>query len=192
MAVNGLQRLVNTGTSWQHYENKEYSPVCLYAATKQAFKAILQYYTETSSLKAITLKLFDTYGPDDPRQKLFTMLRKIARDQTPLAMSPGEQMIDLVYIDDVLDAFIIAADLLEHASVPEHGEYAVSSGAVIKLKDLVALYSRIIDRPLPITWSGRPYRPREVMTPWSGGSPLPGWRPKIKLEEGIMRMERLS
>jgi nucleoside-diphosphate-sugar epimerase len=192
MAVNGLTNLVNTGTSWQHYENREYSPVCLYAATKQAFEAILQFYTETSSLKVITLKLFDTYGPDDPRQKLFATLRKIARDQTPLAMSPGEQMIDLVYIDDVLDAFLIAADLLERDNVPKLREYAVSSGAVVKLRDLVALYGRIIGRPLPIKWSGRPYRPREMMNPWSGGVVLPGWRPKVELEAGIRRMEHLS
>jgi nucleoside-diphosphate-sugar epimerase len=189
---NGLPGLVNTGTSWQHYENKEYSPVCLYAATKQAFEAILQFYTETSSLKAITLKLFDTYGPDDPRQKLFTMLRKIARDQTPFAMSPGDQLIDLVYIDDVLDAYVAAARRLLANEDSGHAEYAVSSGAPIRLKDLVTVYSRTIKRTLPIEWGGRQYRLREVMTPWTGGSPLPGWRPEINLEEGIRRMERLS
>ena len=67
----GVKILVNTGTSWQHYENKDYSPVNLYAATKQSFEAILQYYVEVASLKAITLKLFETYGLDDPRPNFF-------------------------------------------------------------------------------------------------------------------------
>jgi hypothetical protein len=30
MHINGYRLLVNTGTSWQHFENKDYSPVCLY------------------------------------------------------------------------------------------------------------------------------------------------------------------
>jgi nucleoside-diphosphate-sugar epimerase len=192
MAVNGLQRLVNTGTSWQHYESKEYNPVCLYAATKQAFATILQFYTETSSLKSITLKLFDTYGPDDPRPKLFTILRKIAHEQSPLDMSPGDQLIDLVYIDDVLDAYITAARLLLSNESSGHTEYAVSSGALIKLKDLINVYSRITRRTLPIVWGGRPYRPREVMIPWNKGTRLPGWKPKVTLEEGIRQIERIE
>ncbi|GAH74036.1 unnamed protein product, partial [marine sediment metagenome] len=103
MTLQGVTKLVNTGTSWQHFQNEPYNPVCLYAATKQAFKDMLKFYVEASELKVITLKLFDTYGPDDPRPKLFTLLRKVADEQTELAMSPGEQLIDLVYIDDVIE-----------------------------------------------------------------------------------------
>jgi nucleoside-diphosphate-sugar epimerase len=67
MKTHGVSHLINTGTSWQHYENKAYSPVNLYAATKQAFESLLQYYVEAHGLRAITLKLSDTYGPHDPR-----------------------------------------------------------------------------------------------------------------------------
>ena len=98
ITLQGVTKLINTGTSWQHYENEDYNPVCLYAATKQAFEDMLKFYVEASKLKVITLKLFDTYGPDDSRPKLFTLLRKVAQEQTELAMSPGEQLIDLVYM----------------------------------------------------------------------------------------------
>jgi nucleoside-diphosphate-sugar epimerase len=37
MRVHARTRLVNTGTVWQHYDDREYSPSSLYAATKQAF-----------------------------------------------------------------------------------------------------------------------------------------------------------
>jgi nucleoside-diphosphate-sugar epimerase len=66
MVESKAYALVNTGTSWQHYENKPYNPVNLYAATKQAFLDIVQFYVEATPMKAITLKLFDTYGPGDP------------------------------------------------------------------------------------------------------------------------------
>jgi nucleoside-diphosphate-sugar epimerase len=188
MAANGVTRLVNTGTSWQHYENADYDPVCLYAATKQAFEDILAHYVSVCGLRAVTLKLFDTYGPDDPRPKLFTLLRKVAESQQPLAMSPGDQMIDLVYIDDVVDAFLAAAGRLEGGSVANHERYAVSSGRPIRLRDLVALYGRVAGVPMPIEWGKRPYRPREVMTTWDRGNPPPGWAPKVGLEDGIARM----
>lgn len=190
MSVNGVRRLINTGTAWQHYENRDYSPVCLYAATKQAFEAMLTYYVEVSGLAAITLKLCDTYGPNDPRAKLFTLLRKTARTQETLLMSPGEQLIDLVYIDDVLDAYILASERLLQNKVNRHATYTVTSGSPIKLRDLVEVYGQIIDQPLSIEWGARPYRPREVMIPWSGGAIMPGWEPKVLLSVGIARMEK--
>jgi nucleoside-diphosphate-sugar epimerase len=189
MVINNVYALVNTGTSWQHFENRAYSPVCLYAATKQAFEAILQFYVETSPLQAITLKLFDTYGPGDSRPKLFTLLRKSIREQQPLAMSPGEQLIDLVYIDDVVQSFITAATLLLTKTTGRNEEYAISSQAPIRLKDLVELYGRIVNKKIPVEWGSRPYRLREVMVPWSSNRKLPGWKPMIGIEEGIRRME---
>lgn len=190
MVVNGINYLVNTGTSWQHYQNSDYNPVCLYAATKQAFQDILTFYVETTSLKAITLKLFDTYGPNDPRNKLFTLLRKAAKEEIILSMSPGEQLIDLVYIDDVLSAFLLAAENLISSQIGEI-EYAVSSGNSLKLKELVHIYEKVTNQKILINWGGRPYRPREVMNPWNKCKVLPGWTPKVRLEDGIKRMEKI-
>lgn len=191
LVASGCFRFINTGTSWQHFENRNFSPVNLYAATKQAFEDILQFYVEATPMKVVTLKLYDTYGPGDPRPKLFTLLRKTAAEQQALAMSPGEQLIDMVYIDDVVEAFVQAAHLLMENQVVQNEEYAVSSGDAIPLRQLVELYGRLINKKLPIEWGGRPYRLREVMTPWSTGKTLPGWRPKIGLEEGIKRMENI-
>ena len=188
MAAHGVTSIINTGTSWQHYDNKPYSPVNLYAATKQAFEDILQYYVDAKDTKAITLKLFDTYGPNDPRPKLFHLLERVAREGTPLSMSPGEQMIDLVYIDDVVQAFVVAANRLLEGSLREHEIYGVSSGSPLALKELVETYSRIIGTQLSVNWGGRPYRVREVMTPWKCYKILPGWSSEILLETGIRKI----
>ncbi len=188
MVEQKVYYLVNTGTSWQHYENKEYSPVCLYAASKQAFEDILQFYAEATPLKVITLKLYDTYGPNDPREKLFSLLRKAVTQQKTLAMSPGEQLIDLVYIDDVIDAYLIAAGRLQNNEVSAHEKYAVSSGNPIRLREIVKLYEQEINYSLPIQWGARHYRDREVIVPCSRGICLPGWKAKINLKEGLSKL----
>jgi len=189
LAHCGCRCLVNTGTAWQHYAgDDQYHPVCLYAATKQAFEALARFYVEAHQLEMITLKLFDTYGPADRRGKLFSILRQAARDKTPLVMSAGQQELDLVYIDDVVAAFIQAAQRLSRGKVRGMESYGVSSGRQIRLKELVALFSRIAGKEVPIEWGGRPYRQREVMTPWKDPPSLPGWQPGISLEEGLERM----
>jgi nucleoside-diphosphate-sugar epimerase len=185
MKVNQVTNLVNTGTSWQHYNNDDYNPVCLYAATKQAFEAILEYYVQACGIKVITLKLFDTYGPDDPRPKLFRLLSAAATSGETLNMSGGEQLIDLVHIDDVTEAYLIALQRLLEGKVSRHEIYAVSSGNPIPLKELVQMYAAATEQVVTVNWGARPYRFREVMSTWSTGVKLAGWTPKITLSNGF-------
>jgi len=192
MVCYNVPYFINTGTSWQHYQDGDYNPVNLYAAAKQAFEDILEYYVQARRVRAITLKLFDTYGPADPRQKLFHVLARTAIEGSRLEMSPGEQLIDLVYIDDVVTAFLVAAKRLFGGQVPGHDRYAVSSGKPVCLRDLIEIYQRVTGQTLDIVWGGRHYREREVMLPWSRGERLPGWEPVVGLEEGIKRiMEKM-
>jgi len=188
MSVRDVKYLVNTGTSWQHFENRDYDPVNLYAATKEAFEAILRFYMNVRGLRIITLKLFDTYGPNDSRPKIFALLRKMMNQKEPLAMSPGNQLLDLTYIDDVVDAYLCVANRLLEGRVSGHEQYAVSSGRTVSLRELVAIYQQETKSIVPVQWGGRPYRQREVMVPWDRGEPPPGWRPRVPLTEGLKKL----
>lgn len=111
MRAAGVHSLVNAGTAWQNFAGDAYLPVNLYASTKQAFEDILLYYVETGGVRAVTLKLFDSYGPDDTRRKLLRLLLDCLRSGEPLGMSGGEQVLDLVHVDDICRAFLRAAEL---------------------------------------------------------------------------------
>jgi len=100
-------------------------------------------------------------------------------------MSPGDQLMDLVHVDDVVRAFIVAAERLLDGKVKKHDIYAVSSGAPLRLRDVVELYQQATGGQVLVVWGERPYRRREVMVPWSKGKRLPGWSPNIGLREGF-------
>jgi nucleoside-diphosphate-sugar epimerase len=188
MKVADVRRLVNAGTSWQHFHSDHERATCLYAATKRAFQDIVEFYSDAYGLRAITLKLFDTYGPGDVRRKLFRLLKDAARTGEPLSMSAGEQQIDLVYIDDVVEAFRNAEERLISGAVTGHEIFGVSSGKPMPLREVVEHFKKAFDRELKIDWGARPYRSREVMVNWNGLPGLPGWSPKIILPEGLRRM----
>ncbi len=63
--LNATQQLnttfVNVSSSWQHYQGATYSPVSLYAATKQAFLDIARYYAEVG-VDVRDLSIYDTFG----------------------------------------------------------------------------------------------------------------------------------
>lgn len=181
----GVSRLVTTETFWQHRSGTgEYRPVCLYAATKQAARDILRYYVDVGAISVISLVLFDTYGPRDPRKKLINLLKQAARDGCTIEMTPGDQIVDLVHVDDVTKAYLRAAELLLDSEEVGFWTYAVSSCQRMRLQELVGLIERVCDLSFSIKWGGKPYRRNEVFNPWLGET-LPGWRPKIGLAEGL-------
>lgn len=185
MTRHGVRRFVNTGTSWQHHDGgAAYRPSNLYAATKQAFEDIAVFYNDAHGIGIANLKLFDVYGPSDPRSKIIPLLLRVLRSGEPLGMSPGDQVLDMVHVDDVVEAFLAAALwLADNPGVME--TFAVRSGESHRLRDVVAALADVAGRPLPIVWGGRPYRDREVMIPWVNNVPVPGWRPLISLREGL-------
>lgn len=172
---------VNVGTVWQHFEGRPYGPTSLYAATKQAFCDILQFYAECAGFKAVTLELTDTYGHNDTRQKLLPILLKSGITGEKLQMSPGQQLYDVIHIDDVIEALIIAVD---HAS-NEAPVFSIGSGNPLQLRKFVELVSEVMGVPIEVEWGARPYRAREMMEPWRGIPELPGWSPKVDLRAGL-------
>ena len=97
---------INTSTYWQHYQDHNYQPICLYAATKAAFENIVDYYCMDSKIKAITLKLYDVYGYDDHRGKLLNVLIKQQDPDKVFDLTAGEQKLYMVFIDDVINALL--------------------------------------------------------------------------------------
>jgi nucleoside-diphosphate-sugar epimerase len=187
IAQTGATRIINTGTHWQHYGGPEYNPVNLYAATKQAFEDIMLFYAESSPLKAVTLKLADVYGPRDPRGKILDVLRKAHLRGETARLTPGEQQLDLIHVDDVAEAFLHAARIVQDDEFPSGARsYGVGSGRTLTLKELVSVYERVTGAKLAVEWGALPYRPREVMVPWQG-PPLPGFRARVDIEDGIRR-----
>jgi len=186
-AQAGISWFINTGTFWQNYQNADYSPVNLYAATKQAFESIARYYIETEQIRFVTLRLCDTYGPNDTRPKIFTLWERIARTSETLEMSPGEQIIDISHVDDIVSAFALLASHLhsQHAEVKNGDVFAVKATERYTLKQLATLYEQATRTKLNITWGARPYRNREVMVPWDNGVVVPRWKPKMDIENGI-------
>jgi nucleoside-diphosphate-sugar epimerase len=189
MHKSNVKCLINTGTSWQHYEryNKNYSPTNLYSATKQAFEDIIQYYVDAHDFSVVTLTIFDTYGSNDTRKKLLPLLATALNCQTPLKMSMGEQKIDLVHVDDVVVAYLEVLNLVTNQT-RLHQKFDIKSGHPQSLRQIAKIFEEVSGKELSIEWGGRSYREREIFEPWEAGQILPNWTAKIDLKEGIRRL----
>ncbi len=186
---SNVSYFINTGTFWQHYRKHEYDPVCLYAATKQAFEDILDFYADACPLKIITLTLYDTYGPRDKRSKIFNLIKNSVIEGCELELSPGEQRLNLTHIDEVVDAYFVAIDrLIMKKSIVNHEKFSIYSKDTVSIRNLVDLFESVLNKKIKVKFGARDYRYREVMNPIFFGAILPGWIQSLNLRTEILNI----
>lgn len=180
---------VGTGTYWQNYNSTTYNPVDLYAATKEASEKILQFYVDARHFRAITLRLFDVYGEDDKRPKLWNLIRDIAGTGKSIDVSPGEQYLDLVHISDVCTAYEAAFNLLDSDVSVKNEVYGVSTGELHTLKEIISLFQFALGKTIQVNFGKRPYKEREVMKPMNEYKALPNWKANIMIYKGLTNIK---
>lgn len=187
-ARSGCKMFINTSTSWQHYDKEGRVPACLYAATKASVERIIDYYVDAYNMRGISLTIFDSYGPNDPRKKIVNILRDLVKNGGTIKMSAGEQKMSLVYIDDLANAYLTAIHHMEKVDKKQNQVFYLRAKKQYSLKEIARCFEEITNRKLDIIWGGREYRSREVMAPYMGGKLLPGWEPQISIKEGLAKL----
>lgn len=187
MKQSGIKLIVSTGSYWQNYNSDSYNPVDLYAATKEAFEKIVQYYVDAFDIRHINLRLFDVYGEDDNRPKLWTLLREIAGTDKHIAVSPGEQLLDLIHISDVCRAYEAAYNAFHSDETIKNEIYGVRTGVTVSLKEAVTQMEKASGMKINVDFGAKRYKDREVMKPCDKYKKLPGWEHLVPLCDGFKR-----
>jgi nucleoside-diphosphate-sugar epimerase len=170
--------IVYAASSFQRYQGTR-QPTTLYAATKQAYSEILNFYASTRDVPVQQAYLFDTYGPNDRRDKLVNVLMAACDVGTPVVLGSPEKLINLTYVDDVCRSLVALM-----TELPKRQDWVIRSPTSISLSDLVSTLSGISGRDLDITWDPRRDRRHEMREDWAFGQPIE-LDCRIALDDGL-------
>jgi len=176
------QYFSNTSTYWQNYQNNNYQPICLYAAPKEAFEKIIDYYCLDKEFKAISLKLYDVYGYDDHRKKLLNTLLTTSTTES-IDLIEEEHKLYTVFIDDVIDAYINAMSIIK-ISKKQHSVYGVYGKDKYSLKEIIKILQELSNKKFNINFGKIAYHKFQIMDPFNVKK-LPKWNAKISLKNGL-------
>lgn len=184
---NGTYTFINTGSHFQYFESDKPCPVNFYAETKQAFADILSEYGKEQGFQFVNLIIFESYGPRDWRKKLIQAIAQNQRSGETLTIVASDPLIDLAHIDDIVEAYIQAANLLKNnpADVSGHS-YALSGGERQSISGLIKIFEEVGCKPILTEKKEDLAGVKRVLNPWKGPT-LPGWKPKVSLRDGIQR-----
>lgn len=189
----GLKKIVNISSNAEFSFDGKNSPNSLYSTSKRAFRDLVEYHQRCLSYQVFNLVLYDNYGPYDTRGKVLSLLKKASVSPLPIKMSAGEQLLNLVYVQDTVNGIMLATKKLLAVNQQENfNDFAcLRSITFHSLQEVALEYEQVLGRKLNIVWGALPYRKNEIMKPWPGPI-LPMWKPQVNLSEGLILMESIN
>lgn len=161
-------------------------PLSPYGVSKKAVGDYLHYYREIQGLEYTVLALANVYGPrQDPHGEagvVAIFAGKLLEGERPTIFGDGEQTRDFVFVDDVADAFVRAAE--------KGGGLIVNIGTGVETS-----VQQLFDAMARATGFSEParYAPprtgelrRSALDPGRAAIHL-GWQPFTTIEEGLTR-----
>lgn len=174
---------ISFGTKWELGDIKQKKPLNFYAATKKANDIFYQFYSNKKS-SLISLKIFDTYGPDDKRKKFLNDLLNSYKKNKILKITAGKQYLDYVHINDLCSLILKVINDINTKKLIGFKTFTVSSKKPLRLIDLVKTLNKILNRNLKVKINKK-YRKYESLNPTKLINNYPGWRIKFKLKEEL-------
>ncbi len=184
----GCTRVLNFGTVLQFDHMGQPRPVNLYAALKESFQVILDYYCDRYRMDAFSVILSDTYGERDCRSKIVNHIIDCGLQKRICALSEGRQKIRPIHHDDFLDALCFALiQIFEKEPRGLHHKYSLYGQNTVSIRDLAAKISTVTGLETKVRWGAIPANDRLPEEPFGAMPPIAGWCPKVTLEDGLRR-----
>ena len=162
------------------------APRSPYAAAKFGASAYGRYLHRIHGLPVVNLRITMGYGPAqrDGRKLVPYVIDSLIRGEPP-RLSSGQRLVDWVYQDDVVDAFLAAATRPSAAGATVD----VGSGALHSVRSVAEHLRDLIDPSLPIEFGALDDRPmeRSKKADVATTERILGWSAQHSLQDGLRR-----
>jgi UDP-glucose 4-epimerase len=184
-SVYGLADVFPTDEKHHVFNNRT-----LYGTAKVAGEGMARSFADMYGLKYVALRYFNVYGPrmdiyGKYTEVLIRWLDRVAAGQPPLIFGDGSQTMDLVYIDDVTDANIIAmeSDVTDEV-------FNVASGTETSLLELLRMLLKVTGSKLePEFMPARSVNPvPRRLADTKKAENILGFKARVGVEEGLRRL----
>ncbi len=167
-------------------EDVHHDPLVSYGVTKLMIEKYGALFRSLHGLPVVALRLANPYGPrhrSATQGAIPIFIRRILAGEAIRIWGDGSIVRDYIYIDDVVDAFLRAAEYRGQADV-----FNIGTGRGVSLNALVDLLRRVSGRKVEVEYlPGRAFDVPEIVLDISRAVRELDWRPRVTLEQGLLR-----
>jgi len=162
-------------------------PLSPYAAAKLAGEYYCSVFCRSFGLETVSLRYFNVFGPyQDPTSQyaaaIPAFVTSILKDEPPTIYGDGEQSRDFTYIDNVVEANLLAARTEQTA-----GEVInIACGQRVTVNEIIHMINEFVGKKVkPIYTDPRPGDVKHSLADISLAEKLIGYKPKVSFQEGL-------
>ena len=175
--------VLNSSTYIQNFGGAAGHTVDSYGASKEKLSRFLEDNSSHHKFRTLDLFFFTLYGVGDRPNHLVPLLLDAAISRKQILLSPGNQLMNLLYVEDAIQNILESIDLVGHA---DYQKNYVWSDEYFSVRELVERIQTSIGREIDCAWGKREYVGHEMMEPWSiPMEQLPRFAAPTQLEDGI-------
>jgi len=167
------------------YEETPPRPTSYHGATKLALEYFFSILDQRHPGSLTVLRPSNVYGPQQPLRPGFGVIRTLlerARDGAKITVfGDGNAVRDYLYIDDLIDACLLAMD-------KPTGTYNIGSGKGHSLRNILSMIEKVTGKPLEIDY--QPQRASDVqriVLDTGRARKQLGWQAHVPLLDGLQR-----
>lgn len=166
-------------------ENHPCDPLCSYGISKLAIEKYLYLYNVLHGLDYCVLRVANPYGerqkPNASQGAVAAFLHKVVHRQPIEVWGDGSVVRDYIYIGDVIDALLKAANYQGNQHL-----FNIGSGKGLSLREMIAEMQKLVDEPINVKYlPGRPFDvPISVLGISRAQADL-NWQPQTPFAEGL-------
>ncbi len=170
-----------------------------YALTKSAGEHYCRVYSQNYGLSTVCLRYFNVFGPrqaldDEYAVAIPKFIHCLLNDESPPIYGTGKQSRDFTYIDDVVEANLLAANAPNLNSAPtcrgrvKWAILNIANGDGKTILELVSLLNKIMKKNIqPIYHPSRPGDVLKTLADISQAKKIIGYKPKTSFRKGLVK-----
>lgn len=178
----------NTPTLPKH-EAMPTAPMSPYAVQKLTAELLCGVFTRIYGLETVALRYFNVFGPrQDPTSEYAAVIPRfitaLLEGRQPIVFGDGEQTRDFTYIENVVQANLLAATAPDAVGAAMN----IGCGELISLNNVLKLAGELLHMPVQADYrEARSGDVRDSLADISKARKLLGYAPAINFREGLAR-----
>jgi len=168
-------------------ENHITMPLSPYGVSKLSGEKYCHAYSRAWKVKSTIVRIFNTYGPRQPRYVMFDQMKKIlnCKNKTFEVLGSGEQLRDYAYVSDTVKAFYKIM-LNPEKSIGQI--FNVAGGSKVSIKELIKEIKKVLNKEnLVENFTGKSWK-GDIDRLWADTTKIINilnWQPKVSLNQGL-------
>ena len=158
-----------------------------YTECRYAIERLAKLYNSLFNVKSVGLRLFSVYGPKEKYKGEYAnivsqFLWLIQQDEPPIIFGDGSQTRDFIYVKDVVEAFILAAEKEFDCEI-----FNVGTGVAYSFNEVVDLINKLLGKNVKPIYKPNPIKNYvyHTLADTTKAEKVLGFKAKVSLEEGI-------